>query len=175
MPSNFYGCFRHETCGSEDCSTIREVADYVGISVGSCQAIFSDVLGMKHAAARIVPKLLNFKQKQRRMDIAHGMLTTFNVNPDFLKKAITGHESWVYGYDIETKAQSCQWKRPEEPSSKKPQQVWSNVKVLLTVFFDCNAVVPHEFLPQGRTVNKEYYLEVMRRLRETIRQKRTEL
>ena len=49
------------------------------------------------------------------------------------------------------------------------------VKVLLTIFLDCNDVVHHEFLPEGRTVNKEYYLEVMRRLRETIRQKRTEL
>ena len=36
-------------------------------------------------------------------------------------------------------------------------------------------VVNHKFLPQGRKVNKEYYLEVMRRLRKTIRQKRTEL
>ena len=33
----------------------------------------------------------------------------------------------------------------------------------------------HEVLLQGRTVNKEYYLEVMRRLREAIRQKLTEL
>ena len=49
------------------------------------------------------------------------------------------------------------------------------MEVLITVFFDCNAVVHHEFLPQGRTVNKEYYLEVMHRLREAIRQKRTEL
>lgn len=40
--------------------TIREVADDVGISFGSCQAIFTDVLGMKRAAAKIVPKLLNF-------------------------------------------------------------------------------------------------------------------
>ena len=30
----------------------------------------------------------------------------------------------------------------------------------------------HEFLLKGRTVNKEYYLQVMRNLRETIRQKR---
>ena len=30
------------------------------------------------------------------------------------------------------------------------------------------------FLPQGHTVNKKYYLEVMRRLREAITQKRTE-
>ena len=48
--------------------TIREVADDVGISFGSCQAILTDVLDMKRAAAKIVPKLLNFEQKQRRND-----------------------------------------------------------------------------------------------------------
>ena len=41
--------------------TIREVADDVGISSGSCKAIFMDVLGMKRAAAKIFPKLLNFE------------------------------------------------------------------------------------------------------------------
>ena len=82
---------------------------------------------------------------------------------------------WLYGYDIETKAQSYQWKCSEEPRPIKARQVWSNVKVLLTVFLVCNGVVHHEFLPQGRTVNKVYNLEVMRRLRQAIRQKRTEL
>lgn len=48
-------------------------------------------------------------------------------------------------------------------------------RVLLTVFFDCRGVVHYEFLPQGRTVNKEYYLQVMRNLREAIRQKRPDL
>ena len=98
-----------------------------------------------------------------------------NEDPDFLKRVITGDESWVYGYDVETKAQSSQWKTPEEPTPKKARQVRSTVKVLLTVFFDYRGVVHQEFLPQGRTVNKEYYLEVMRRLRETIRKKRPEL
>ena len=32
-----------------------------------------------------------------------------------------------------------------------------------------------EFLPTGQTVNKEYYLSVMRRLREAMRKKRPEL
>ena len=35
-------------------------ADYVGISFSLCQAIFTDVSGMKRLAAKIVPKLLNF-------------------------------------------------------------------------------------------------------------------
>ena len=47
---------------------IREVAADVGMSFGLCQAIFTDVLGMKRAAMKI---LLNFEQKQRRIDIAH--------------------------------------------------------------------------------------------------------
>jgi transposase len=42
---------------------------------------------------------------------------------------------------------------------------------MLTVFFDSEGVVHYEFLPQGLTVNKEYYLEVMQRLRETVRKK----
>jgi hypothetical protein len=50
----------------------------------------------------------------------------------------------------------------ESPRPKKARQVRSNVKVLLTVFFDYRGVVHHEFLPQGRMVNKEYYLQVMR-------------
>ena len=50
--------------------TIREVADDIGISIGSCHEIFSNALGMKRVAAKFVPKLLNFDQKQRRMEVA---------------------------------------------------------------------------------------------------------
>ena len=60
---------------------------------------------MKRAAAKIVPKLLNFEQKQHRMDIAQEMLTMFYDDPELLKKIITSDESRVCGYDIETKAQ----------------------------------------------------------------------
>ena len=51
------------------------------------------------------------------------------------------------------KGQTSQWQPPEEPWSKKTHQVQSNVKVLITVFFDCNGVMHHEFFPQGRMVN----------------------
>ena len=61
---------------------------------------------MKYAAAKIVATLLNFEQKQSRIDIAQYMLMTFNDDPDLLKRIITGDESVVYGCDIKTKAQS---------------------------------------------------------------------
>ena len=45
---------------------IREVADYVNISVGSCHAIFSDVLDMRRVSAKFVPKLSNIEMSLRR-------------------------------------------------------------------------------------------------------------
>jgi len=46
---------------------------------------------------------------------------------------------------------------------------------MLTVFCDCEGLIRLEFLPCGQTENKEYYLKVMKRLREAVRTKRTDL
>ena len=43
---------------------------------------------------------------------------------------------------------------------------------MLTVFMDYRGVVHHEFLPEGQTVDREYYLGVMRRLREEFAKKK---
>ena len=75
------------------------------------------------------------------MDIAQEMLTMFNDDSDLLKKIITSDdESWVYGYDIESKAPLSQWKRPRP---KKSLRVRLNVKDMLTVVFNYKSVVHH--------------------------------
>ena len=66
--------------------TIREVADDVGISIGSCHEIFSNVLSMKRVAAKFVPKLLNFEQKQWRMEVALESLNEVNDYAELLKR-----------------------------------------------------------------------------------------
>ena len=63
------------------------------------------------------------------------------------------------------KAQYSHWVSKMSPRSKRAQWVWSYVKVMLTVFFDCEGIMHHEFVPYGQTVNKEYYLKVMKKLR----------
>ncbi|XP_076247372.1 protein GVQW3-like [Calliopsis andreniformis] len=50
--------------------TVREVAEDLNISIGSCHSIFINDLGMRRVAAKFVPKLLNCDQKQHRMNIA---------------------------------------------------------------------------------------------------------
>ncbi|UYV74347.1 hypothetical protein LAZ67_11003166 [Cordylochernes scorpioides] len=86
--------------------TVREVAEDLNISIGSCLSIFINDLGMRRVAAKFVPKLLNCDQKQHRMNIANEMLDSVRDDPNLLQRVITGDEA---------------------------------------------GVVPHEFLPQGRT------------------------
>ena len=85
-------------------------------------------------------------------------------NSVLLQKFITLGETWMYGYDIQTKTKSSQWNGRKELGPKEADQVRLSAKVLLSFFFDCNGVVHHEFLPQDRKVNREYYFEVMRQL-----------
>ena len=80
----------------------------------------------------------------------------------------------MYGYDVETKVLSSQGVSKNSPLPKTARQVLSHAKVMLTVFLDSEGVVHYEFPPQGRTVHKEYHLEVMRH-REAVRKKRPDV
>lgn len=153
--------------------SLRELARELNISHESIRTIVVDVLGMRRVAARLVPKDLNFLQMEHRNRVCEDMLERVNLDPTFIGRVITGDETWVYEYDMQTSQQSSEWRFPNEPKPKKPRQSRSKIKVLLTVFFDIRGIVHSEFLPVGQTVNKQYYLGVMRRSRESIRKKKT--
>jgi len=70
-------------------------------------------------------------------------------DPKFMSSVITGDESWVNGYDPETKQMSSQWKTASSPRPKKVQQVKSNVKTMLIAFFDTDGLIHHEYVPRG--------------------------
>ncbi|PNF34001.1 hypothetical protein B7P43_G04643 [Cryptotermes secundus] len=154
---------------------IREVADEVGISRSSTNTILTEDLGMQRVATKFVPKLLSPEQQQLRLEVAQDMLECANRDPEFLKTVITGDESWVYRYDLKTKVQASQWKHPTSPRPKRAREIQSNVKVILTVFFDYRGGVHHEYTPLGQTVNKEYHQEVLHHLYDAVRRKRPEL
>jgi len=47
-----------------------------------------------------------------------------------------------------------------------------NIKKL--AFLASEGIVHHEYAPDGQTINKEFYLEVLRHLHESVRRKRPE-
>ena len=152
--------------------TVRELENDLGIPETTVWEILNKILGMTRVCAKFISKLLTAEQKDLRSEIAQDNLEMVSDDENVLKKVITGDESWVYGYDPETKQQSSQWKRPDEPRPKKARQSRSHVKSMLIIFFDCEGVVHYEFAPRGQTINKEYYVEVLKRLRDAVRRKR---
>jgi [histone H3]-lysine36 N-dimethyltransferase SETMAR len=115
--------------------TVREVSEEVGICKSSCHTILTEKLKMHRVAAKFVPRLLTEEQKQNRVTVSQELLDRSNTDENFLKNVITGDETWVYGYDVETKVQSSQWVGKSSPRPKKARQSRSNVKVMLIVFF----------------------------------------
>ena len=130
---------------------------------------------MHRVTSKFVPCVLTEDQKATRVNISQELLDRVSVDENFLKTIVTGDETWVYGYDIETKAQSSQWVGQGSPRPKKAQMSRSNMKVMMVVFFDWQGVIHYEFVPRDQTVNKEFYLTVLKRLREAICRKRPQL
>jgi len=127
---------------------------------------------MRRISTRFVPRLLSDDQKAHHVSFCRELKQQSRDDPNFISNIITGGETWVYGYDPETKQQLWQWKSPNSPWLKKVCQVRSNVKSMLIVFFDIQGIVHKEFIPLGQTVNGKFYCEVLKQLREGIRRKR---
>jgi hypothetical protein len=84
-------------------------------------------------------------------------------------------ESWIYGYDPETKQQSFQCKNPNSPRPKKTRQAKSKVNGMPIIFFDIKEIVHKEFVLAGQSVNSAYYYDILRQMRENVRRHRPEL
>ena len=70
--------------------TVREVADEVNISTGSCHPIFTQKLQMCRISAEFMQRLLTDDQKENCVEISHELLANANGNESFLKNIITG-------------------------------------------------------------------------------------
>ena len=81
----------------------------------------------------------------------------------------------IYCYDPETKRQSSQWKHVGSPRPKNATQSKSTHKLLMIPFFDSTGMIYLHWVPTGQTVNKEYYVEVLREFRKRFCRKRLAL
>ena len=92
-------------------------------------------------------------QKERRCHDSREMLELINSDPAVLDALVTCDESWIYFYDPKTKRQSSPWTHASSPWPKN------------------TGIIYMHWVPTGQTVNKEYYVEVLRELRKRFRRK----
>ena len=88
---------------------------------------------------------------------------------------MTCDEGWIYCYDPETKRQSSLWKYDGSLRPKNARQSKSTHKPLMIPFFDNTGMIYTHWVPTGQTVNKEYYVEVLREFRKRFLGKRPAL
>ncbi|GFX99730.1 mariner Mos1 transposase [Trichonephila clavipes] len=79
--------------------------------LGSCDEVLRKDLNMRRVSAKFVLRLLAEDQQFQRLATSYDLFQSASDDPE-LMKLITGEESWVYGYDPETKQESSQWKTP---------------------------------------------------------------
>lgn len=58
--------------------------------------------------------------------------------------------------------------------TKQPSMQKNRIKTLSTVFFDSEGIIHREFIPEGQTVNSDYYFGVLNRLWDRIHRVRPE-
>ena len=86
------------------CSTVKEVASLVDISVGSAHHIIHDELKFRKVCARWVPKQLTSEMKERHVDACQELLCQYEDDGEaFLQHIVTGDKSWVHFYNPERK------------------------------------------------------------------------
>lgn len=78
--------------------TVHELANEVGISIGSCYEILIENLQMQRIAPKPVLRLLTMKQKENRSTI-YQELKNRSADDNFIRNIIAGDETWAYRYD----------------------------------------------------------------------------
>jgi len=82
----------------------RELSNKLGLSRGLVQSILTEQLGTKCISVKFCPKTAD-SQAETLLAAARDLLQCAGQDANYMKTLITGDESWVYGYDPETKAQ----------------------------------------------------------------------
>ena len=155
--------------------SIETISAQFDVSVGTVHTIIYEELKMQKICAKSVPRVLREDQKERRCHDSRARGELINSDPTVLEVLVTCDESWIYCYDLETKRQSSQWKHAGSPRPKKARQSKSTHKLLMISFFDSIGMIYMHWFPTGQTVNKEYYVEVLREFRKRFHWKRPAL
>ncbi|UYV70862.1 hypothetical protein LAZ67_8000908 [Cordylochernes scorpioides] len=81
-------------------------------------------------------------------------------------------EAGIAIFRKESNQQSMQWRPSGSPPPKKAKTVPSVGKVMVFVFWDSDGVLLLDFLNKGQTITGNYYANLVKQLREAIKEKR---
>ncbi len=157
--------------------TVCDIAQDLQMTKSSVHTILKKDLKMSKLAPKFVPKVLTDEQKCARKDWSEQNLQLLWDTDNLMDLVITGDETWVSIFELETKVASKEWhpkgSRADHPRKALRQR--GERKAMLTVFFDVRGVVMAEFAAPGTTITADSYRETLETLKTRIRRKRKDL
>jgi hypothetical protein len=98
-----------------------------------------------------MPRELMTQEKMNRKGLSLQHLLRYADEEDMRNGIVTGDESWVLHYQIESRPASMQWKLPSSPSRSTREFKVTPLagKVMLTVFWDSQGVLFAHFQKRG--------------------------
>jgi len=125
--------------------------------------ILKEDLGKINLCARFVSHCLTPGQREDQVTSCQDIIAMADAD-----KIIKRHETWCFDHDPETKRQCSEWVSETSLRLKKLKFQRSRIKTMLIIFFGSQSVVHEEFVPEGKTVNAEFYKGVTDRLLKRI-------
>jgi hypothetical protein len=81
---------------------VCEISAEAGLSYGMCQAILIEDFNLRRFCMEFVLHVFTIKQKEHHLSVASSLLQEAEEDQNCMEEIITGEETWVYGYDLET-------------------------------------------------------------------------
>ena len=125
-------------------------------AVRRCGRSSPKIWGMRKICAKMVERLLNDGQKERRVLVCQVILKEVETETDMLSRVVTGDESWILELDSLTKRQSLEWKSASSPRPKKVTLFNSKIKVMRIVFFDVYGIVHTESCHRAKLLTRTF-------------------
>jgi histone-lysine N-methyltransferase SETMAR len=114
---------------------------------------------------RWIPHELTENQKNQRFTAAQQLLQRHQKQP-FLDWIVTCDEKWV---SYKNPINKRQWLSPDQPAIQAPKPDWRQKRALLCVWWWRGGVIHWEIVPNGQTINAQYYCAQLDRVRRKIR------
>ena len=144
--------------------SIETISAQFDVSVETVHTIIREELNMRKICAKFVPRMLREDQKERRCHDSREMVELINSDHAVLDALVTCD-------DLESNRQSSQWKHAGSPRPEKTRQSKYTHKLLMISFFDSTGMIYMHWVPTGHTVNKGYYVEVLKEFRKIFRRR----
>ena len=137
----------------------------VGISRERVENILRMELGMSRVFCKMGARHLMPDQELTGLTLSQSYLVIFEADQaSFLDRFLIQDEYWVKVQKT-IDAVETPWLNP----SKEAKVLFSAGKVMTSVFWDANGIVFIYYLQKGRTIDREYFANLLKQFRKAIR------